>query len=151
MRTVGGWKLHSGLMTAVLATACAGSGVVPSASPGAGSKAGASPAPVVALPLGVQARATSVRQVATGDVYQQALARAYSSLRGVTEVDGRVELGVEPVDVAQLWVGEDVHRAPFTGRGVSTRGWTDTAPAPRAAGQRPRPRSRKGPGAGADV
>src|SRR5439155_1239135 len=35
------------------------------------------------------------------------------ALRGVTEVDGCVELGVEPVDVTQLGVGEGVHRGSF--------------------------------------
>ncbi len=84
MRSFGGWKSCSGLATLLLASACAGSGVVPTASPGAGAKP-ASPTPVVALPLGVQARATSERQVAQNDVYQQALAKAYSSLKGVSE------------------------------------------------------------------
>jgi glutaminase len=77
--------LYSGLVTALFASACAGSGVIPTASPGSGSKpAAAAPMGVVALPVGVQARA-SERQVAKGDAYQQALARAYTTHKGVTE------------------------------------------------------------------
>src|SRR2546430_4652080 len=69
------------------------------------------------------------------------------ALWGVTEVDGYVQLGVEPVDVAQLGVGEGVHRGSFRRSRVSALRPTNTASAPRAAGRRRRPGSRGYPAA----
>src|SRR6478672_8331346 len=67
-----------------------------------------------APPAGSSSASKWARGVAAGERNDPPVA-----LRGVTEVDGCVQLGVEPVDVAQLGVGEGVHRGSFRRSRVS--------------------------------